>query len=84
MINVEYTDGAQESLYLIESLWQGSRTHHKNKSKYFADTYANKRFQDRVNELTDDSKAAMRVIVHLTRYLTQSQKVLHHHHYFYQ
>ncbi|AKB66258.1 GNAT family N-acetyltransferase [Methanosarcina mazei] len=61
MINVEYTDGAQESLYLIESLWQGSRTHHKNKSKYFADTYANKRFQDRVNELTDDSKAAMRV-----------------------
>jgi ribosomal protein S18 acetylase RimI-like enzyme len=61
MINVEYIKGAQESLYLIESLWQGSRTHHKNKSKHFAEIYANKRFQDRVNELTDDSKVAMRV-----------------------
>lgn len=61
MINVEYIEGAQESLYLIEPLWQSLIIYHKNKSKHFADTYANKRFQDRVNELTDDSKVAMRV-----------------------
>ncbi len=61
MINVEYIEGAQESLYLIQPLWEGSRTYHKNKSKYFADIYANKRFQDRVNELTDDSKVGMKV-----------------------
>lgn len=61
MINVEYVEGAQESIYLIQPLWHVSRVYHKNKSKYFADTYANKRFQDRVNELTDNSKVGMRV-----------------------
>ena len=61
MINVEYIEGAQESLYLIEPLWQSLIIYHKNKSKYFTGNYANKRFQDRVNELTDDSKKAMRV-----------------------
>lgn len=49
MINVEYVEGAQESLYLIQPLWQDLRIHHKNKSKYFTDYYENKRFQDRVN-----------------------------------
>lgn len=61
MINVEYIEGAQESLSLIEPLWQSLIIYHKNKSKHFEDTYENKRFQDRVNELTDDSKVAMRV-----------------------
>ena len=61
MINVEHVEGAQESLYLIQPLWQNLRNHHKNKSRYFADTYANKKFQDRVNELTDDSKVGIRV-----------------------
>jgi Acetyltransferases len=61
MINVEYIEGSQEVLYLIQPLWEKLRDHHQNKSKYFADTYANKRFQDRVNELTDDSKVGMKV-----------------------
>jgi GNAT superfamily N-acetyltransferase len=61
MINVEYIEGAQESLYLIQPLWEDSRAYHKNKSRYFANIYANKRFQDRVNELTDDSKVGMKV-----------------------
>lgn len=61
MINVEYVEGGQESIYLIQPLWQNLRIHHKNKSKYFADTYATKRFQDRVGELTADSKVGIKV-----------------------
>jgi ribosomal protein S18 acetylase RimI-like enzyme len=61
MTNVEYVEGAKELLHLIQPLWQNSKTYHKDKSKYFADIYANKLFQDRVNELTDNSKAGMRV-----------------------
>jgi len=61
MINVEYIEGSQEVLYLIQPLWERLKDYHRNKSKYFADTYANKRFQDRVNELTDDSKVGMKV-----------------------
>lgn len=60
MINVEYLEGGQESINLIQPLWQNLRIYHKNKSKYFADIYANKIFQDRVNELTAD-KMGMRV-----------------------
>ena len=62
MINVEYVESGQESINLIQPLWQNLRKYHKNKSKYFADIYAYKRFQERVKELTDD-KMGMRVIL---------------------
>lgn len=61
MINVEYIEGSQEVLYLIQPLWERLKDYHQNKSKYFADNYANKRFQDRINELTDNSKVGMKV-----------------------
>ena len=61
MINVEYIEGSQEVLYLIQHLWERLKDYHQNKSRYFADTYANKRFQDRINELTDNSKVGMKV-----------------------
>lgn len=61
MIDVEFIEGGQESIYFIQPLWQKLRIYHKNKSKYFADTYANKRFQDRVDELTADLKVGIRV-----------------------
>lgn len=61
MINVEYIEGSQEVLYLIQPLWGRLKDYHQNKSKYFADNYANKRFQDRINELTDDSKVGMKI-----------------------
>jgi ribosomal protein S18 acetylase RimI-like enzyme len=61
MVNIEYVEGAQELLWLIQPLWQDLRIYHKDKSKYFADFYANKKFKDRVNELTDDSKVGIRV-----------------------
>ncbi|MGA9188133.1 MAG: GNAT family N-acetyltransferase [Methanosarcina sp.] len=60
MINVEYVEGGQESIYLIQPLWQNLRIHHINKSKRFAYIYVNKTFQDRVNELTAD-KVSMKV-----------------------
>jgi diamine N-acetyltransferase len=61
MVNTEYIAGGQESLYLIEPLWQNLRIYHEDKSEYFADFYTKKRFQDRVNELTDNSKLDIRV-----------------------
>lgn len=61
MINVEYIEGSQEVLYLIQPMWERLKDYHQNKSKYFADNYANKRFQDRINELTDNSKVGMKV-----------------------
>lgn len=61
MINVEFIESGQESIYLVQPLWQKLRIYHKNKSKHFADTYANKSFQDRVDELTADSKVGIRV-----------------------
>jgi diamine N-acetyltransferase len=61
MINVEYIEGSQEVLYLIQPLWERLKDYHQNKSKCFADNHANKRFQDRINELTDNSKVGMKV-----------------------
>lgn len=62
MAEIEYLETDQQSLSLIEPLWQKLIEHHKMSSKLFYEQYSEMTFNPRVKQLLEKSKdGAMRI-----------------------